>query len=61
MQNAFILRGSAEKHRQKFFQGTAEGRILGDDRFGEKALAMAEKKILNNIDLALFIVPSLRD
>jgi len=40
----FVLRGSAEKHRQEFFQGTTEGRILGDDRFSEKALAMAEKK-----------------
>ena len=40
----FVLRGSAEKHRQEFFQGTTEGRILGDDRFSEKALARAEKK-----------------
>ena len=35
----FIAQGVDEKHRVEFHQGSYQGRILGDDRFGEKTLA----------------------
>ena len=47
----FVLKGSAENHRQEFFHGTTEGRILGDDRFSEKALAKAEEKYSKKLSL----------
>ena len=40
----FCLRGMHEKHRKEFHRGNFEGRILGDDRFSEKAFAIAEEK-----------------
>ena len=41
----FCLRGMPEQHRKEFHRGTFEGRILGDDGFSEKALAIAEEKV----------------
>ena len=38
------MKGSAENHRQEFYSGLHEGRILGDDRFSEKALSKAAEK-----------------
>ncbi len=40
----FILKGSTEDQRQEFYKGTHDARILGDDRFSEKALAKVEEK-----------------
>ena len=40
----FIMKGSAENHRQEFYRGLHEVRILGDERFSEKALAKAAEK-----------------
>jgi REP element-mobilizing transposase RayT len=40
----FIMKGSQEDHRQEFYRGLHEGRILGDERFSEKVLAKAAEK-----------------
>ncbi len=40
----FVLKGTSEDHRQEFYRGLHEGRILGDERFSEKALAKAAEK-----------------
>ena len=47
----FILKGSTENHRQEFHGGLYEGRILGDNRFSEKALAKAEEKYSKKLSL----------
>ena len=41
----FVLAGKDEGYRKEFHQGKAEGRILGDDRFGDEALARASQKM----------------
>ena len=40
----FCNKGKGEERRKEFHSGTFEGRILGDDRFSENVLAMAEEK-----------------
>ena len=40
----FVLQGAGEDHRQEFYCGLHEGRILGDERFSEKALSKAAEK-----------------
>ncbi|MEA1933759.1 MAG: transposase [Thermodesulfobacteriota bacterium] len=40
----FCMKGIREEHGKEFHSGNFEGRILGDDRFSEKALARAEEK-----------------
>jgi putative transposase len=40
----FCMKGVQEEHRKEFHRGNFEGRILGGDRFSEKALARAEEK-----------------
>lgn len=40
----FVLKGSTEDYRQEFYKGLHEGRILGDDRFSERALTKAAEK-----------------
>jgi len=40
----FVLKGSTEDHRQEFYSGVHEGRILGDERFSENALSKAAEK-----------------
>ena len=41
----FVHAGREEEHRKEFHQGTIEGRILGDDYFGEEALTKASQQI----------------
>ncbi len=41
----FVLDGIDEGHRKEFHQGNIEGRILGEDRFGEEALFRASQKV----------------
>ena len=41
----FVHAGREEEHRQEFHRGTIEGRILGDDCFGEEALTKASQQI----------------
>ena len=44
----FVQAGITEPHRHEFHSGTCEGRrILGDENFSEKALALAEEKWKN--------------
>lgn len=38
---AFVGQGLGEGHREDFYGGGADGRIVGDDRFAERALARA--------------------
>lgn len=47
MYNNFVENGITEQHRPEFHTGTYEGRILGDEKFSEKALALAEEKSKN--------------
>ncbi len=47
----FVLKGGDEDHRQEFYQGTAEGRILGDDHFCENVLAKAAEKYNRKLSL----------
>lgn len=42
--HAFSMKGNNEGYRQEFYQGTIEGRVLGDDKFSETALAMARQR-----------------
>jgi putative transposase len=44
MFHEFCLKGMHEEYRMEFHCGNFEGRILGDDRFSEKALARGEEK-----------------
>ncbi len=46
----FCLKGSEEKRRQEFHQGTFEGRILGDDGFSENALTKAQERYIAPVD-----------
>ncbi len=41
----FVVAGRDEGHRKEFHHGTIEGRILGDDRFGEGALVKAAQQV----------------
>ena len=41
---AFCLKGGNEERREEFYQGTFDGRILGDDGFSENVLAMAKER-----------------
>jgi len=41
---AFCLMGGNEERREEFYQGTFDGRILGDDGFSENVLAMAKER-----------------
>jgi REP element-mobilizing transposase RayT len=43
----FIQAGITEPHRHEFHRGTFDGRILGDENFSEKALALADEKSKN--------------
>ncbi|MBU0728625.1 MAG: transposase, partial [Proteobacteria bacterium] len=47
----FVTAGKGEGHRKEFHQGNVEGRILGEDRFAEDALAKATQKISRKITL----------
>ena len=47
----FVLKGSTEDYRQEFYRGGHESRILGDDRFSEKALAKAAEKYTRKLFL----------
>jgi len=47
----FVQDGITESHRQDFHTGTYEGRILGDDHFGEKVLSQAEEEAKCRITL----------
>ena len=47
----FIQDGMAEAHRYEFHSGTYQGRILGDEKFSEKALTLAEEKWKNRSTL----------
>lgn len=40
----FVLEGFGEDHRSEFHNGSAEGRLLGDDKFIENVLQQADKK-----------------
>jgi putative transposase len=40
----FVLEGLDEEYRREFHHGSAEGRLLGTDKFIEKALEQADKK-----------------
>jgi putative transposase len=40
----FVQNGKGEAHRNEFYQGNYEGRILGEDYFTEEALTKAEQK-----------------
>jgi hypothetical protein len=42
--HAFCIKGINEEHRQEFYQGSFEGRILGDDRFNERVLTRANER-----------------
>jgi putative transposase len=41
---AFCLKGGNEERREEFYQGTFDGRILGDEGFSENVLAMAKER-----------------
>ena len=41
----FVAQGEQEGYRPEFSKGAYNGRLLGDDRFAERALALAEEKI----------------
>jgi REP element-mobilizing transposase RayT len=41
----FVLKGKDEAHRKEFYKGNFEGRILGEDRFADEALAKALQKV----------------
>ncbi|MBU0675545.1 MAG: hypothetical protein KJ950_12960 [Proteobacteria bacterium] len=47
----FVQDGIEESHRQDFHTGIFEGRILGDDNFGEKVLAQADEETKCRINL----------
>ena len=47
----FVSDGKDEKHRIEFHQGNIEGRILGEDRFGEEALTRASQKVTYKVTL----------
>ncbi len=47
----FVSKGMAEDHRKEFYQGESERQIIGDDRFAEKALAQASRKIREKTSL----------
>lgn len=47
----FVLKCSTEEHRQEFYIGFYDGRILGDDRFSEKVLAKTTEKYSRNMTL----------
>jgi len=40
----FVLEGLDGEHRSEFHHGSAEGRLLGDDKFIEEVLEQADKK-----------------
>jgi putative transposase len=40
----FVEAGMNEGHRSEFHTGFSDGRVLGDDKFNEKVLSLAEKK-----------------
>jgi putative transposase len=47
----FVVQGEQEGYRPEFSKGAHDGRLLGDDRFAERALALAEEKIQANFSL----------
>jgi len=47
----FFAQGEQEEYRPEFSKGAHDGRLLGDDRFAERALALAEEKIQANFSL----------
>jgi REP element-mobilizing transposase RayT len=51
----FVQEGIMEARRQEFHTGTYEGRILGDEAFGEKAVALAEEKVKTRYSLSQLI------
>ena len=51
----FVQDGIAEVHRHEFHSGKFQGRILGDEKFSEKALALAEEKWKNRSTLSQII------
>ena len=53
--DAFLKDGITEEYRHEFHTGTFEGIILGDEKFSEKALVLAEKKWKNRWTLSQII------
>jgi len=51
----FIQQGVAENHRREFHTGAHDERILGDDSFSEKALALAQQKSKSTTTLSQII------
>ncbi len=51
----FVQDGITEEYRQEFHSGTFEGRILGDENFSGKALAIAEEKWKSRCTLSQII------
>ena len=49
--NDFINDGLSEGHREEFHCGKTDGRILGEDKFAEEALAGTEKKYIHPISI----------
>lgn len=47
----FVLAGMEEETRKEFRQGTIEGRILGNDRFGEDAFGKSAQQISSKITI----------
>lgn len=48
----FVHAGIEEEHRTEFHRGTIEGRILGDDRFGEEAFIKASQQVSSKTTIA---------
>jgi len=51
----FVQNGITEAHRHEFHSGTYQGRILGDEKFSENALSLAEEKCKNRRTLRQII------
>lgn len=49
--NQFQLQGLSEPHKTEFHQGSAQGRILGDDHFVDQILSKASHKLQRKISL----------
>ena len=47
----FVLKGRNEEHRKEFHHGNIEGRILGEDRFGEEVLSRTSQKVTRKVTL----------
>ena len=47
----FVSNGKDEGHREEFYQGNVEGRILGEDRFAEEALQKGSQQLARQASL----------